>query len=829
MADQTLSVKILGDSTSLVSAVDKAQQKLDGMKKDLANTSGFDALGKKLQDIGGKMEAVGKKLTTCVTLPLAAAGTKAVKSFADVDKTMTLTNATMGNTAEQAELLDKAMKEAAANSTFGMSDAATATLNFARAGLDAEQAASALAPAMNLAAGEGGNLDTVSQGLVATINGFGDSFDQAGNYADVFANACNNSALDIDSLSSSMSIAAPIFAAAGYKINDAALYMGVMANAGIDANVAANALKTGMARLVEPSKQGAEWMDKLGISITNADGTMKDSVTVQRELHDAFAGLSESEQIAAASAIFGKNQMSNWLALINTAPDEVDELSAALDQQGTVAKMAEAMMSGFGGSLEKLKSSIDVAATSFGEALAPSVTKVMEKIQSLVDWFNSLDKSQQQTVAKIAALVAAAGPALLVGGKAAKTIGGLMTKFGGLTQMFGSFGGIAGLVIAAFVALYTGSENFRNAVNGLVGTALESLKQIFEAIKPTIEAILPVLKQVIEAIGTSMAPMIKVLTAALKILTPILSFIIQVNGEIVQAVAPVIEKVAELATILHGAVSEALDWVGDKLSKVGEWFTNLAEKSEESSERQQQALAEQKEKSAQEWAEMKQNISATWDAVKTKTSETWDNIKAKMSSAWDSVKAKTSAAGTAISTVWTNLKAKASSIWDGIKTAMVSKITAAKDTVKGILDKLKSFFPISVGKILSNVKLPHFSISGKFSLDPPSIPRVSVSWWAKGGIFNAPSVIGVGEGKEPEAVTPISKLQAYVTEAVTTAGTAPTSAGMDSLVDAIASGFAMMSTPTGGGEYRFTVDLGGVRVAEQVYKLNKQGQMIMEG
>ena len=141
-------------------------------------------------------------------MPLAAVGAVSVKKFAEVDKTMQLVNSTMGNSAQQASLLDKAMKDAAANSTYGMNDAATATLNFARAGLTAEQAAATLAPAMNLAAGEGGNLDTVSAGLVATINGFGDSFDNAAQYADIFANACNNSALDIDSMAQSMSIAA---------------------------------------------------------------------------------------------------------------------------------------------------------------------------------------------------------------------------------------------------------------------------------------------------------------------------------------------------------------------------------------------------------------------------------------------------------------------------------------------------------------------------------------------------------------------------------------------------------------------------------------------
>ena len=199
---------------------------------------------------------------------------------------------------------------------------------------------------MNLAACEGGNLDTVSGGLVATINGFHGSFEDAGHYADVFAAACNNSALDVDSLSSAMSVAAPIFSAAGYSVNDAALYMGVMANNGIDADKAANSLKTGLARLVSPAKEGYEAMKQLGIEVTNADGSMKDSVTIQRELHDAFSKLSESEQIAAASAIFGKNQMAPWLALINTAPEDVGKLDASLQScAGTTDEMAEAMMS----------------------------------------------------------------------------------------------------------------------------------------------------------------------------------------------------------------------------------------------------------------------------------------------------------------------------------------------------------------------------------------------------------------------------------------------------------------------------------------------------
>ena len=438
------------------------------------------AVGSAMQEIGGKMTEAGQTLTTHVTVPIVAGLGASAAKFAEVDKTMQLVNSTMGNTAEEADLINQAMQDAAANSTFGMNDAATATLNFARAGLTAEQAAAALAPAMNLAAGEGGNLDTVSGGLVATINGFGDSFDNASDYADVFANACNNSALDVDSLSSAMSVAAPIFSTAGYSVNDAALYMGVMANAGIDANVAANSLKTGLARLVSPAKDGAEMMDKLGISVTNADGTMKDSTQIQQELNAAFGQLSESEQIAAASAIFGKNQMAPWLALINTAPADVNALDTALQEQGTATQMATDMMGGYGGSIEKLKSSLDVLMTSLGEVVAQFLQPVIDKLQELLDWFNSLDEGQQKIIVTIALVVAAIGP-LLMG------VGSLITMIGSVLlfapMVVGAIGGIAGVllpiiaiiagVIAVGVLLYKNWDKIKETAEKVV----KSLKE----------------------------------------------------------------------------------------------------------------------------------------------------------------------------------------------------------------------------------------------------------------------------------------------------------------------------------------------------------------
>lgn len=105
------------------------------------------------------------------------------------------------------------------------------------------------------------------------------------------------------------------------------------------------------------------------------------------------------------------------------------------------------------------------------------------------------------------------------------------------------------------------------------------------------------------------------------------------------------------------------------------------------------------------------------------------------------------------SAIWGKVSAAAA----GIRDRFLRPINAMKDKVKGIIDKIKGFFPVSIGRVMSNLKLPHFSISGKFSINPPSTPKVSVSWYAKGGIVTDPTIVGnVGMGeKGAEAIVPL--------------------------------------------------------------------------
>ena len=858
----------------------ETEQSLKSLEQEYKNFGSVQAqqvaaAGEKMKELGGKMESAGKTLTTHVTLPLAAVGAAGVASFAEVDKTMQLTNKTMGNTEEQAELLNKAMKDAAANSTFGMKDAATATLNFARAGLSAEEAASALAPAMNLAAGEGGNLDTVSGGLVATINGFHGSFDEAGHYADVFAAACNNSALDVDSLSHAMSVAAPIFSSAGYSVNDAALYMGIMANNGIDADKAANSLKTGLARLVSPAKEGAEMMDKLGISVTNSDGTMKSSIQIQKELHDAFGKLSESEQIAAASAIFGKNQMAPWLALINTAPEEVGELDTALANcAGTTDEMAEAMMSGFGGSLEKLKSSIDVLVTSIGEALAPTILKVANFVQNLVDKFNSLTPAQQQTIVKIGMVVAAIGPLLVIIGKLLTSIGTIMTwapkivngvqnvigigskLMGGLQSLWGVImanpivlivAAIAAAV-AAFIYFWNTSEEFRNfwiglweAIKTAVSTVVQAIATFFtetipaafnsfveffqglwEGVKTFFSGIWEGMKEIVSTVWETIKKIVQVavmaigefFSTALTIITLPFQFIWENCKEIILAAWEAIKTTVSTALeaiktgittaweTVKTATTTAFEAVKTVISTVWTAIKAVLDP----------IIAGIKTAVTTAWEAIKTATATAFNAVKTTATTVWNGIKTAVttvvngvktavSTAWNGIQTVTStvfnAVKTAASTAWNAIKTTITTVINSIKSAVSSGLNAVKSTVssilngikstftsvfngvwsfvQGIVNKLKGIFNFSWS--LPHIKLPHFSISGSFSLNPPSIPHFSVDWYRKamnnGMILNSPTIFGasgnhlLGGGEAgPEAVVGVQSLMDMVQSAV---------------------------------------------------------------
>ena len=108
---------------------------------------------------------------------------------------------------------------------------------------------------------------------------------------------------------------------------------------------------------------------------------------------------------------------------------------------------------------------------------------------------------------------------------------------------------------------------------------------------------------------------------------------------------------------------------------------------------------------------------------------------------------------------WNDIQSALKEIPNWFKNLFNDAMENAKSIVKSGIDKLRSFFNFDWS--LPRIKLPHFNISGSFSLMPPRIPSFSVDWYARGGVFNSPSIIGVGEAGQ-EAVMPLERNTGWI-------------------------------------------------------------------
>lgn len=540
-----------------------------------------DKTRRSVDKIGKSFEQTGKMLTTAVTVPIVGMGAMSYKTFESVDKQLKLVQATMGESAYATADLSGALQSAAVNSIFSMEEGASALVNYARQGFNAAEAADMLAPALNLAAGTATDLDSVTSGLGNTMKAFGASSEEAAKYADMFTQAQAQANTDVQGLFDSMSVAGPVAKTVGWEFADVATLIGVFGDQSIGATEGATALKTGLARLAAPAKQGAAAMEELGINIFEADGSMKSMPEVIGELQRGFDGLSEQESLAAASAIFGKNQMSNWLALINgpgiSGLQEMrDNISGAA---GNAQNAADAMVT----PLEKLSSTFDVFKYSVGEAISGAVVPFIEKATELVDKFRQMSPEQQQQIIKWAAMAAAVGPALLAFGKIIRVgdkLFGALSKVRGALQFVAKAGGplkalaatlgaplgvvigVLAAIAAIVLVVITHLDQFKavgQQVMAVVGPAMERLGQAFSKLG---SAVMPI----ITLIGDMLADFLCGAFATLgAVAGPIIDGIALVISGLADAVSWVVQFITAIANGDWGAAWELIKSVAEPI------------------------------------------------------------------------------------------------------------------------------------------------------------------------------------------------------------------------------------------------------------------------
>ena len=319
-----------------------------------------------------------------ITMALSVAGIglsagEIVQTFNEFETGMSAVRSLTGATDEEFLLLKQTAKDLGASTSFSASQASEGMQYLAMAGWDTNQIIAAMPGLLNLAAAGATELGTAADIVSDVMTAMGMSADQASRAADVFARTATSSNTTIEGLGETLKYAAPIAYSFGMELEEVAALAGMMGDAGIKGSQAGTAMRSALLRMADPAEEAATWMEKLGLSFAESDGSMKSMSAILRDTNKAFSSLTEAERLAAAQSIFGTEAASAWLAVIEQGPEAYDEFTASLyGAAGAAEEMAEIRLDNLAGDMEELGGAVETAKLELMEKLNPYMRSAVQ-------------------------------------------------------------------------------------------------------------------------------------------------------------------------------------------------------------------------------------------------------------------------------------------------------------------------------------------------------------------------------------------------------------------------------------------------------------------
>ena len=692
-------------------AVTQAEADLANMEVQLRDVNAelarqkFDEYAEKAGKVGQAVQTAGQHMMK-VTTAIGGVAAASVTVAANFEQQMSKVQAISGATAEETDKLTESARQWGRDTKYSATEAGEAFEYMALAGWKTDDMLEGIGGILNLAAASAMDLGTASDIVTDYLTAFGLSAKDAGKFADEMAYAMSHSNTTTEALGEAYKNCAATAASMGYSVEETTAVLMTMANAGVKGGEAGTALNAIMTRLATDTKGCATELAKYGVKVYDAQGNMNSLSSILTGVRGVWNNLTDEQQANLAKTIAGTNQFSALQTIMSGLSDEAiasgmsfsDYAEALQNCDGTASDMAATMQDNLLGRLTQLKSKLEDIGITVGNALLPFMEKAVAKIGELADKFAALSPQQQETILKIAGVVAAIGPLLTIVGKAISVSGQLSSGIGKVvgklaamgTTASGATGGMA--VLKGALAAITSPVGIAVAAIAAITAVIVTLWNTNEDFRNKITEIWDRIKTVFTEFGQHITDKLNSL-----------GFDFENFGEVVKAIwegfcnllAPIIEGV-------FNNIANVIETTLNVITGVFDLFVSLF---------------------TGDW-------SGAWDAVKGIFESVWNGLKEYISNILNTIKGVADAFlglfGTSWDEVWNSIKTTFENIWsgivsfftsilDGIKNAVTTAWTAISTTVSNVWNTISTKIQTTLQTIQNIITTVWNAVSGVFT------------------------------------------------------------------------------------------------------------------
>ncbi|MFZ3172078.1 MAG: phage tail tape measure protein [Carboxydocellales bacterium] len=667
-ASQDLLIKLLKaqkQEADIENALKKTNQMIEQQSSVWHKLStSMATVGDRLKDVGGKMSAAGRTLSTTVTAPLVGAGIAAVKFAGDFGDGMAKISTIADATKVPLDQLKKGIRELSDQTGITTKDLTEAEYEAISAGVDTANSVQFLGTAVKAAKGGFTDATTTVDGLTTVLNAYGKKAEEATDISDQMMLAQNFGKTTWGQMAASMGNVIPIAANLGVSTKELFGSLGVLTKNGIKTSEAVTGLKSAFSNIMKPAKEASDLAKQLGLDFNAAHLQSVGWAKFLEEVKQKTGG--NAEQMAK---LFGSVEALNSVMVLTGKGS--GDLNSVLKQMENTTGLTQQAFDKVSGTpsqkLYKAFNQIKNSVTELAEKSAPAIEKLAKVLGGLAEKFGQLSPVQQEFIIKMAVLAAAIGPALMVLGNLSTGIGkvsGAIAKAGGMANLFSGaltfLTSPVGIAIAAIAALA--------AVAYLIYKNWDTIKakttEVWNAVKNTIVGIW-------ESIKTKTSEIWEGIKTFFEKWWPLL--LVVFTGGIGLIIAYIIGH---------------WDGIKKKTSEIWEAIKNFFVKYWDSLKYVFGPVAVIATYVIQHWDKIKETTSRVFEAIRKAVSEKFNAVKDTVSNIVTSIKG---IFDETIGAAWDWGRNLIQTFIDGIK----SKISVFTDTLEGISNEIKDFLGFS--------------------------------------------------------------------------------------------------------------------------------------